>query len=95
MTRLTSKGIYTVKIQNHPSTIMPPKSEIMRKGGYKCRTLDMHLQLRDQQLKTISYTYRLLYQNFRITANQKSTMDTQTKKRHLKYNTKDSHQNTR
>ena len=49
----------------------------MRRGGYKCRTLEMNLQLRDQQLKTISYTYRLLYQNFRITANQKSTIDTQ------------------
>ena len=27
--------------------------------------------------KTILYTYRLVYQNFRITANQKSTIDTQ------------------
>lgn len=96
MTRLTSKGIYTVKIRNHPCTIIPPKSEIMRRGGYKCRTLEMNLQLREQQLKTISYTYRLLYQNFRITANQKSTIDTQTnKKNQLKYNTKDSHQTTR
>ena len=49
----------------------------MRRGAYKCRTLEMNLQLRDQQLKTISYTYRLLYQHFRITANQKSTTDTQ------------------
>ena len=95
MTRLTSKGTYTVKIRNYPCTIMPPKSEIMRRGGYKCRTLDMNLQLGDQQLKTISYTYRLLYQNFRITANQKSTIDTQTnKKNQLKYNTKDNHQTT-
>ena len=39
----------------------------------------MYLQLREQQLKTISYTYRLLYQNFRVIANQKSTIDTQTK----------------
>ena len=69
---------------------MPPKSEIMRRGGYKCRTLAMHLQLRDQRLKTISYVYRLLYQNFRITANQKSTIDTHTnKKNRLKYNTKE------
>ena len=60
MTRLTSRGIYTVKIQNHPRTSMPPKSEIMKRGGYKCRTLEMHLQLRDQQLKTISYIYRLI-----------------------------------
>ena len=41
------------------------------------QTLEMNLQLREQQLKIISYTYRLLYQNFRITANQKSTIDTQ------------------
>ena len=67
----------------------------MRRGGYKCRTLEMNLQLREQQLKTVSYTYRLLYQNFRITANQKSTTDTQTKKNQLKYNTKDSHQTRR
>ena len=68
----------------------------MRRGGYKCRTVEVYLQLREQQLKTISYTYRLLYQNFRITANQKSTIDTQTnKKNQLKYNTKDSHQTTR
>ena len=55
----------------------------------------MKLQLREQQLKTISYTYRLLYQNFRITANQTSTIDTQTKKKRFKYNTKDSHQTRR
>ena len=74
---------------------MPPKSEIMRRGWYKCRTLEMHLQLRDQQLKQ-SHIYIYSYQNFRITANQKSTIDTQTnKKNQLKYNTKDSHQTTR
>ena len=73
MTRLTSKGIYTVKIQNHPCTIIPPKSEIMRRGGYKCRTLEMNLQLREQQLKTTSYTYRLISK----LQNQKSTIDKQ------------------
>ena len=55
----------------------------------------MNLQLRDQQLKTISYVHRLLYENFRVTTNQKSTIDTQTKKNQLKYNSKDSHQTTR
>ena len=80
MTRLTSKGIYTVKLGKHPCTHMLPKSEIIRRGGYKRRTLEMHLQLRDQELKTISYIYRLLYQNFRITANQKSTIDKQIRK---------------
>ena len=68
----------------------------MRRGAYKCRTLEMHLQLRDPQLKTISYRERLLYQNFRISANQTSTTDTQKNKKHqLKCNTKDSHQTTR
>ena len=56
----------------------------------------MHLQLRDQQLKTILYIYGILHQNFRITTNQTFTIDTQTnKKNQLKYNTKDSHQTTR
>ena len=51
MTRLTRKGIDTVKIQNHPCTIIPPKSEIRRRGGYKCRILEMNLQLREQVRK--------------------------------------------
>ena len=56
----------------------------------------MHLQLRDQQHKTTLYIYRLLHQNFRVTAHQKSITDTQTnKKRQLKYNTKNSHQTRR
>ena len=72
----------------------------MRRGGYKCWTREMHLQLRDQQPKTISYIYLYIYidsyQNFRITANQKSTIDTQTnKKNQIKYNTNDSHQTMR
>ena len=36
---------------------MLPKSEIVRLGGYKCRILEMHLQLRGQQLKTIIYIH--------------------------------------
>ena len=59
------------------STNMLPKPEIMRRGGYKCRIQEMHLQLRGQQLKTMLYAYRLLYENFMVTANQKSTIDTQ------------------
>ena len=75
---------------------MPPKTEIVRTGGYQCRRLEMHLQLRDQQLKTISHIYIDSYQNFRITANPKSTIDTHTnKKNQRKYDTKESHQTTR
>ena len=96
MTRLTSKGIHTVKIRNHPCTIMPPKSEIMRKGGYKCRTLEMHLQQETNNLNQSHIYIQILISNFRITANPKSTIDTQTnKKNQLKYNTKGSHQTTR
>ena len=102
MTRSTRKGIHIVKAGNHPHTNMPPKSEIMRRGVYKCRTIEMHLQL--EQLKTIVCVcvcvcvcvYRFLYLNFRVTANQKSTIDTHmNKKKQSKYNRKDSHQTTR
>ena len=87
MTRLTSNGIHTVKVGNHSHKNMLPKSEVMRRLGYKCNTLKMHLQLRDQQFKTI--LNRLLYQNLRLTANQKSTIDTHTnKKKQCKYNIK-------
>ena len=80
-TRLTGQGMYTAKIRNHPCAIIPPKSELRRRGGCKCRTLEMNLQWREQQLKTTSHTYRLSYQNLRIPANQKPTVETQT--RHL------------
>ena len=53
MTRLTSKGIQRLKVGSHPHTNMLPKAEIVRRGGYQCGILEMHLQLRDQQFKTI------------------------------------------
>ena len=56
----------------------------------------MHLKLRDQQLKTNMYTYRLLHGNVMVTANKKSIIDIHTiKKTESKHNTKDSHQITR
>ena len=53
MTRLTNKGIHIIKVGNHLHTNMLPKPEIMRKGRYKCRILEMHLQLKDQQLNLV------------------------------------------
>ena len=53
MRRLTSKGKHIVNIENDSHTNMLTKPEMMRKGEYKCRILKMHLQLRDQQFKTI------------------------------------------
>ena len=56
----------------------------------------MHLKLRDQELKTILFIYRLLYQNLMVTTHQKSIVDIHTKKKkELKSSTKDNHQITR
>ena len=75
---------YATKIRNHEKTWVQ-----MQDTGDE-------LAIKKQQLKTISYIYRLLYQNFRVIANQKSTSDAQTnKKTQHKYNTKDSHQTRR
>ena len=57
MTRLASKGIHIVRVGNHPHTNMLSKPDIMRRGGYKCRIMEMHLQLRDQQLKKQNCIY--------------------------------------
>ena len=51
----------------------------------------MCLNLRGQQLKIIIFIFRLLYINLMVTTNQKSTIDTHTKKRkEFKHNSKDS-----
>ena len=60
---------------------MISKPVIMRGGEYKCRIFEMHLKLRDQQLKTIIHMYRLLYQNLMVQTNQKSIIDIHTKKK--------------
>lgn len=44
----------------------------VRGGEYKCTVFKMHLKLRGQQLKTITYVYILLYKNLKVTANQNS-----------------------
>ena len=72
---------------------MISKPEIVRRGEHKCRILEMHLKLKDQQIKTLFFVYILLYQNLTVTANQKSTIDRHTKmKKESKHNTKVSHQ---
>ena len=79
--KLTGKGKHTVKVENHLYTDMTSKRPTERRGEHKCSILEMHLKLKDQQLKTILFLYRLLYQNLMVTANQKSTIDTQKRKR--------------
>ena len=49
MTRFTGKGIYIVKVGNHPHTNVLRKPGIVRRGGYKCR--EINFQLKDQELK--------------------------------------------
>ena len=95
MTRLISIGIYIVKIWNHPCTIMPPKSEIIRGCWYKCRMLKMHWLLRDQQLKTISYIYIDSYIKTSNNCKPKIYSWCTNEKNQCKYNTKDGHQTRR
>ena len=71
MEKLTSKGKHRVKVGSHPHTNMKSKPATVRRGEYKRRTLEMHLKLRDQQLKTILFVYRLLYQNLMVTTKRK------------------------
>ena len=59
---------------------MQAKTVIVRGGEYKCRVFKMHLKLRHQPLKTIMYTYRLLYPakiSFRFDSKIKSFKDKQ------------------
>ena len=48
------------------------KSSNCDRGEQKCSILEMHLELKDQQLKASLFIYRLLYQNLMVTWNQKS-----------------------
>ena len=41
----------------------------MRGGDYKCRIIKTHLKVRDQQLRTIIYLYRLLFKKLIVTMN--------------------------
>ena len=55
----------------------------------------MHLQLRDQKLKTILYIQTLIYQYLIVNANQKPAIDIHTNKKQLKHKTKNCHQTTK
>ena len=47
----------------------------------KCKILEMHLKLKDQQLKTILFICRRLFQNIVGTTNWKSTIDIHTQRK--------------
>ena len=52
------------KSSTHKYDIKTSNCEIL---WHKCWIAEMQLKLRDQQPKTIMYTYRLLYQNLMVT----------------------------
>ena len=62
---------------------MDSKPAIMRKKQYKVRTLKIHLKLRDEQLVTILFIYKLLHQNLMGTTKKKPTIDTNQRKGNL------------
>ena len=63
---------------------MPPKSEIVRRVQMQ-DIGDAFAIKRPTTSNNLIYIYRLLYQNFRITANQKSTIDTNKQSLKKKY----------
>ena len=90
--KLTGKGKHKIKVGNHLHTNMVSKPATVRRE-HKCRIREMHLKLKDQQLKTILFIYRLLYQNLTVITNCNSTIDTHTKKKKdSKHNTEVSHE---
>ena len=83
-----------IKVENHPLTNMVSKLASMRRED-KCRTLQMHLKIREPQPKTILYTQRWSYTNLMESTNKKTIMDRHIKKeKQSKYSTKDSQQIT-
>ena len=87
MKKLTGKGKDNLKLGNHSLTNIS-KLASMRKGEVKCRILQMHLKLRDQQAETILHMYRWVYPTIRGTTNQVTIMVTHIKmKKQAKHNT--------
>ena len=77
MGKLTSKGKHTVKVGIHPHTNMISKPEIVGRGEHKCRILEMHLKLRDQQVKILLIKFNKLCVN--IDCYVKTSWEPQTK----------------
>ena len=71
MEALTSKGKHTLKVGNTHTQISH--------HNRKMRRAQKQGTGKDQQLKSILFIYKLLYQNLMVTAKQKSTIDTHTK----------------
>ena len=59
MEKLMSKGKHTVKVGNHLQTNMISKPDTVGRGQHKCRILEVHLKLKDQQFKILLFIYSL------------------------------------
>ena len=51
MGKIIDKGRHTVKIGNHPHINMLSKAATMKRGEYRGRKWELHLKLKEQQLK--------------------------------------------
>ena len=60
-----------MKVANHPHTIMISKPVIVTGGENQCGKFEMPLKLSDEQHKTITYLYRLLYKKSVIPIHRK------------------------
>ena len=69
MENLIGKGKYEVKVGNHLYKNMILTLAIVRRGEHKCSIFEMDFKLKDQQLKTILFVYRLVYQNLMVISN--------------------------
>ena len=81
MEKVTRKGKQNFRnlsiiLGNYPHINMILKPATMGREEQKFREWELHLKLRDQQLKTTLYIYRLPYQNLMRNVNQKVTVDT-------------------
>ena len=104
--KLSDKGKHTVNVGNYSYTNKISKPAMVRRAKYKWRILELHLKLRDQQLKTILcvsiclsiciyiYTYTYI-PRAKPHGNCKPKIynkHTRTHTEQSKHNTKDSHQ---
>ena len=51
MGKITGKGRHTVKAGNHPHINMLSKAAAMKRREYRGRKWELHLKLKEQQLK--------------------------------------------
>ena len=89
MGKVTGQGKHKMKVGNHSAIDKYDTKTHKCEEWKKHRTLKTHLKWRDQQLKTILYIHRLLYQNWEPKNYNKKHIKEKTQ---TQYNTKGSQQ---